>query len=78
MLLKIKLLLRVMGARKVWPVMVRIAVVEGGRAGMCGGMRRVRDVAVRRVGNRIERRARMERKEFIVVMVDIVAGNGCL
>lgn len=47
-----KVLLRVTGALMRWPWVVRIAVVEGGRAGMLGGTERVRVVADMKVGRR--------------------------
>ena len=43
---KTKLLLRVMGVLMVWPRVVRIAVVEGGRAGMLGAVVRIRGVVL--------------------------------
>jgi len=39
---KLKVLARVTGAVRVWFLVVRMARVEGGRAGMVGGTRRVR------------------------------------
>lgn len=39
---KTKVLLRVTGALMRWPWVVRMALVEGGRAGMLGGTERVR------------------------------------
>lgn len=53
-----KVLRRVMGAWMRWPWVVRIALVEGGRAGMWGGTEsvRVRARADGRVGRRLRRR----------------------
>lgn len=48
----IKVLSRVTGAFIRWPCVVRIALVEGGRGGMCGGTERVRVAAVMRAGRR--------------------------
>ncbi len=46
------MLRRVTGAWMRWPCVVRMARVEGGRAGMLGGTERVRVRADARVGRR--------------------------
>lgn len=57
---KRKVLARVIGAVRVWFLVVRMARVEGGRAEMVGGMRRVRGwVRARMRRGRRERRRRM-------------------
>ncbi len=58
---KLKVLARVTGAVRVWFLVVRMARVEGGRAGMVGGTRRVRGLVRAKV-----RRGRMVRRRRMV------------
>ena len=53
---KTKVLLRVTGTLIRWPCVVRIALVEGGRAGMLGGTESVRVKADMREGRNERRR----------------------
>ncbi len=69
-----KVLRRVMGAWRRWPWVVRIALVEGGRAGMLGGTESVRVRA--RADGRVGRRGRRRWVRCMVGCCELAMGKG--